>query len=299
MNWIEIRQENFDFFLRYQIPRERLVAPLKAAYNTINQIILNYPPPYTLMLSGGVDSQAMLYAWHTSGIPYKTFSAIYNDGLNENDLCTLVKFSEKHCIPISFIDFDLLKFLETEHINYVHKFRCGSPHMTTFMKLSELVTDGTVIMSGNFMLEENRLPISKNNFGLYTFGKIMKKSIVPFFFCETQELAFSFKLKTKLDKSQFKTVGPSQSIPNYLGYADKVQRYLDNEFPVIPQEYKITGFELVKDYYDKHFTHLLTPKDRLAVSQTQKSRRTFDLMLRNKFEMLYAKDKFIVLPYYE
>lgn len=298
MNWIEIRQENFDYYLRYQIPRTTVDDALKAAHDTIRCIVQNYPPPYTLMLSGGIDSQAMLFAWHTSDVPFKTFSAVYNNGLNENDLCTLREFSEKHSININFINFDLLSFLQNEHVNYVHKYRCGSPHMTTFMKLSELITEGTTILSGNFMPNNIRLPISKNNFGLYRFSKLENKPMVPFFFCETQELAFAFKLKTEMVKQHSVKKAQLVTDTDELGYLLRTQRYLDNNFPVIPQKHKMTGFELVKDYYDEHFRHLITPRDKMMINGRQHSKRTFDLLLRNKYEFLFNSDKFVITPYY-
>lgn len=295
MNWIEIKNIDHNYYLKYKIPRERgLIAPLKAAHKTIEYIVKNYPSPYTLMLSGGVDSQAMLYAWHTSGHKFNTFSAVYNNNLNDNDLSTLKEFSSVYNIPINYYNFDLLHFLQNEHLNYVYKYRCGSPHMTTFMKLSQYINTGTVLMSGNFIASnDTTLPISKNNFSLYRYSKIENKPMIPFFFCETQELAFSFLLKTHIDDTLYVN-GKRHHVENSLQYVRKVQTYIDNEFPVIPQKLKYTGFELVKDLYDEKYSYLLTARDKLAISGRQKSLRTFDLLLRNKYEMMFDVDKYIV-----
>jgi hypothetical protein len=294
LSWIDIQNNNHDYFLKYT-KKDTSMQPLEAAYYTIDYIHQNYPPPYTLMLSGGVDSQAMLYAWHTSGKSYNTFSGVYNNSFNENDLCTLRSFAHKHNIFINFVDFDLLSFLQNEHIQYVEQYRCGSPHMTAFMKMSEMIIDGTVIMAGNFWSTSTPEVniISKNNFSLFRYAKTNKKPLVPFFFCETQDLAFSFKTGRNLTDDETKyyiSIDPTQLL---FTYKQKVNLYQTNGFPVIEQDKKLTGFELVKDYYDVHYAHLVTTKDRLTRYPRQTSQRVFDLLLRNKYEAKFYHDKYI------
>lgn len=302
MDWLKITIDNNDSYIDYPIPEQMPMIPaLDAAFLTIDTIYKKYPPPYTLMLSGGVDSQAMLYAWHKSNREYKTFSGVYNDGFNENDLSTLRQFSSIQNIPVNFVKFDLLTFLNTEHSDYVHRYRCGSPHMTTFMKMSEMIHEGTVIMSGNFIQHifpdikfNNRPFITKNTFSLYRYAKITKKSMIPFFFLETSELAHAFKYKTnELKYQESPATNAGHFVPDTADYKNKVYLYQEHGFPVIPQEYKMTGFELVKDYYDIHYKHLVTPKDKLFGSNSNISTRTFDLLLRNKYEAKYSIDKYV------
>jgi len=289
-DWIHVKNINNDYFLSYQYKKSNML-PLEAAYFTIHQIQNKYPPPYTLMLSGGVDSQAMLYAWHTSQVPYTTFSGIYNNGMNENDLSTMREFSKLFNIHINYYDIDILNFLQNEHVEYVYKFRCGSPHMTIFMKMIEMIKEGTVILSGNFIKTNNPqfLPISKNNFSLYKFAKQENKSVVPFFFCESQELAFSI-----VDTVTHNSNKLDYSVDMYE-YKNKVRLYQQYGFPVIEQPKKLTGFELVKDYYDANFSHLVTTKDKLKrLSKVQSSNRTFDLLFRNKYEAEFHCDKYSI-----
>jgi len=297
--WINIKKNNYDYFLEYKKENNNM-QPLEAAYYTIDYICENYPSPYTLMLSGGVDSQALLWAWHNSGKDYFTYSGVYNNGFNENDLCTLREFCSTNNISVNFVDFDLLRFLKEEHLLYVEKYRCGSPHMTTFMKMSEMITEGTVIMAGNFWnywSPEVNI-IDKNNFALYRYAEITKRSMVPFFFCETQELAFSFKYETNLPTEEYlatlNSIVYRDHTANSLAYAKKVKLYQDYGFPVIRQEKKLTGFELVKDYYDKNYAHLVTVSDKLSrIQGRQRSYRVFDLLLRNKYELKFLKDKYV------
>ena len=286
LDWIDIKQYGFDYYLTFKRSKV-LITPLEAAHYTIKYITDKYPPPYTLMLSGGIDSQAMLYAWHTSGIPFKTFSAVYNHKLNQHDLVALEQFAAVHNISISYKDFDLLNFLFTEHESYVHSYRCGSPHMTTFMKISEQIDSGTVVMSGNIIPPRRpTLPVTKNNFALYRYAKQNNRSIVPFFFLETDQIACSFDQYVEDDISQ------TNSEDLHPLYRVRVDLYHRGGFPVIPQEQKFTGFEEVKNYFDENYKHLVTLQDKLSITREQNSRRTFDQLFRNKYEIKYAPDKY-------
>lgn len=293
IDWFSIRQDQNHYFLKIKNSKTSYLKPLQAAHYTIDYICKNYPPPYTLMLSGGVDSQAMLYAWHTSGKQFNTFSGVYNDNFNDLDLSYIKKFSEIHNIPINFVNFNLLDFLQNYHISYVYKYRCGSPHMTTFMRLSEMITEGTVLMSGNFIAPfGTRVPIDRNNFGLYKYAKISNRSIVPYFFCETEELAYSFRF----NKGNIERKGPRRIQQGYnaASYDQKVELYQMNGFPVIKQDYKMTGFEKVKEFYDENFKNQVTKRMVLAgVTPMQQSTRVFDVLLRNKYEREFQVDKYV------
>lgn len=263
------------------------LSPLEASFFTINYITNNYPEPYTLYLSGGVDSQAMLYAWKISGVPFDTFSAIYNNHFNIHDLMHLKIFAKYHNITIKFKDFDVINFLEKEHDSYANRFFCGSPQITTFMKLADLTRMGTVIMSGNFIRQTTGVPDS-NNFGLYNYGEITRKYIVPWFFLETGELAHSFN--NTQDEISYLTKG----LDDTGGYQTKVALYKHNGFPVLAQSNKFNGFEKLKEHYDLYPTSNPTISDRLMRTLDQTSTRNFDLLYRNKYEAKFSKYKYII-----
>jgi hypothetical protein len=227
----------------------------------------------------------MLYAWHISKIPYQTFSARYNNHFNDYDLATLQQFSAQHGIFINYVDFDVITFLETEHDYYAHKYMCGSPQITTFMKLADYNTEGTVIMSGNFITNNVGIPCV-NNISLYHYGK--EKNIVPWFFLETEELAHGFKFTNDElpDWVKYKNMG---------GYNTKVWLYQKYEFPVIPQETKLNGFEKLKEYYDTNPPRLPTIAEKMTRKTTQYSNRNFDLLYRNKYELKFSNNKYIML----
>lgn len=290
LDWTNPRKVGDDYYFTFKYqPDVNKLSPLEAARYNIEYITKNYPAPYTLYLSGGVDSQAMLYAWHKSGVPYKTFSAVYNESLNEYDTCNLRKFSEQHNITINYHDFDLISFLENEHDYYANEYRCGSPQITTFMKMADLTTEGTVIFSGQFIMKEKgngRCGIpDRNNFSLYHYGTKSNKNIIPFFFLETHELAFAFDVMTP-EIQKFHTPG---------SYMDKVKAYQFNGFPVMEQENGFNGFEKIKTLYETNPPRQPTIQEKISRSSIQYSGKNFDLLYRNKYEVSFAKYKYVVI----
>lgn len=277
LDWVNITNNNNDYILDYTNLNPVLNAPLDAALLTVCYITNNYPPPYTLFLSGGIDSQAMLYTWYLSKVPFNTFSAIYNHDLNLHDLENLKLFSSQYNIDINYVNFDLFNFLKNEYSEYACNYRCGSPHICTYMKMSEMVNVGTCIFSGNFIIDPKTF-IDRNNWGLYKFAKKTNKPLVGFFFSETEELAYSFLPFLKVNEISNTQVA-------------RIQAYQSNGFPVIPQIKKYTGFERVKDYYDLNFP---APKYKKieVISAKQRSTRTFDLLYRNKYEIKFDEDKY-------
>ena len=302
LNWTNPKKIGDDYCFTFRDTDETYdekLSPLEAANRTVDYITKNYPAPYTLYLSGGVDSQAMLYAWHKSGVPFETFSGVYNDSLNEHDLCTLREFSEKHGITINYHDFDVVSFLENEHDYYANEYYCGSPQVTSFMKMADLTETGTVIFAGQFIMKEKmhgRLGIpDRNNWSLYHYGIKSNKNIVPYFFLETRELAYAFDVMLP-EIQEFHTSG---------SYGEKVKGFQYYGFPVIGQvdklsgyeevKTKINGFEKLKILYDTNPPRQPTIQEKISRITSQASNRNFDLLYRNKYEAKFFKYKYILI----
>lgn len=277
MIWYKIYGNTIDFSTN-----ANLVNILDAAKITVDNIIKNYPPPYYIMVSGGIDSQAMLYAWKLFGKNYIPTSVIYNDYLNEHDLATLDTFSQEQNIPVDYLKFDLLKFYETQYDSLCEKYKCRSPHFGAHLGMTEHL-QGTCIFSGD-CLGKNDANIRFNNICMYEATK--HRSVVPYFFMHTPEIAYS------------KVFVANKYKRKKLDYTDKQQLYqekailLINEgFPMIPQQEKYTGFEKVKDLYDQEYRHLITPKTLLKYAN-KSSKRTYDLLLRYPYEYKYGVPNF-------
>ena len=241
--------------------------PLDIAIKYIEKISQTYPPPYNLMCSGGTDSQAMSYAWLNSGIPFNIISVKYvSNGTwwNQHDLSTLEKFAEINNLNIDFKEFDVIHFLENE-LDYISTtYECPSPQISTHIKMTDLVSSGTIIFSGNFIQKGRVVGLSPALVGLHKFSLYKNRTdifIIPFFFLENQELAYAFDRGSNDNKDN---------------------EYIKNGFQVIQQPYKITGFEEVKNFYDKYHERI-RPFDRLRFSN-KPSARVFDLLFRYPYE---------------
>lgn len=241
--------------------------PLDVAIKCIKQISQTFPPPYNLMCSGGTDSQAMAYAWLKSGIPFNIISVKYisNDiWWNQHDLFTLEEFANTNNLTVDFKEFDIIHFLENE-LSYISTtYECPSPQISTHIKMTDLVSSGTVIFSGNFIQKGRAIGLSPALLGLHKFSLYKTRkdiTIIPFFFLEYPELAYSFDRDSS---------------------ANKDLEYIKNGFRVIRQSDKITGFEELKNFYDK-YQERVTRIHRLKFSN-KPSKRVFDFLFRYPYE---------------
>lgn len=272
--WYKITENILDF-------RSDLndICGLKAAKKAILNIQKNYPPPYHIMLSGGVDSQAMLYSWKLFGSNFIPYSVIYDKNLffNNHDLKTLNEFSKINNIEITYYEFDILNFYKNNYHNVALEFECSSPQIATYIEMTKNLP-GTVIFSGTW-LSKPKFLYNRVQHSLTLYSR--KRNCIPFFFLSDPDLAYSgIKLNLNLKR------GTTDEV-----YIDKVEGYHKAGFPVIPQEKKFTGFEKIKDYYDDNFWNQATPKMRLTYNY-KPSQRTFDILLRYPYE-----DKFPEIDY--
>lgn len=246
--------------------------PLKQALDAVKKITESYPGPYSLMGSGGIDSQAMIYAWEVSGVPYTIYHYTYDD-LNLIDTEAMTKFVRKIGIEskIVYSNFKVIDFLESEDLgNLAQQIDCVSPQILTHCKLIDQ-TPGTVILSGNF-LNGRVAHMNYSHYGLQRYTDRLRQNTVPFFFMYTPELAYSFfKIGSniKLDNK-----------PEYMiaDYYIRYQTYLHANFKIYPQVNKKTGFEKIKELYD---SKKIDPKLKLKYG-TESSQRPFDYLFRYK-----------------
>lgn len=300
LDWVKktIDDQKNLYYFDFRYKKDTNYSALEAALQTINYIVSNYPKPYRLYLSGGVDSQAMLYAWHISGQAYETYSARYNYNLNQHDLIALETFANLYNININFFDFNLIDFLKDEHHYYAKTYLTGSPQFTSFMKMVSMQESGTAIMSGNFLQTvEAKKFINhpcKNGIGLYHYARKKNNNFIPFFFLEQPYLAYAFTPNTYVNQfiDCYGNISNDGTNLDYeLGriapYFTKVAYYTSHGFPVLHQYKKLNGFELVKNFYDDNYEAPANHK--LLRTSYQKSTRVFDLLYRNKYEVAISK----------
>jgi hypothetical protein len=244
---------------------------LEVSSRCIKTISEEYPGPYYLFASGGVDSQSMIWCWMNSGIPFTVISFRYiHDNIiyNNHDLEQLEQFSTKYNIPVTYKNFDPIEFVETELVSYATRYQCTSPQICTHMKMSEEIKDGTIIFSGNFSAHSY---YTYTIFGIKRYVDITKRSIIPFFFLHDAELA------GVINKVNSQT---TLDLTSHDLYTRKIACLQRADIPVIPQVQKYTGFEQIKEYYDKQQDRV-SIRDRLKFAN-KPSKRVFDVLFRYK-----------------
>ena len=248
--------------------------PISAAIEAVEEISKTYPGPYTLMCSGGVDSQAMIWAWHKAGVPFNIVSIRYiSDGIffNQHDLVQLDEFCSKYNFTVNYKDFDLINFLEVDLSEIALKYECASPQFCTHIKMSTLVEQGTIIYSGNYIMP-TIVPIGYSLLGLQRYAEAENVKLIPCFFLHNPKLAHSF----------LNIIYDNTSPGNYDKPQPQYKIYQIAGFPVIRQPEKFNGFENIKKYYDKYFNRV-KPIDRLKFA-SKPSKRVFDLLFRYPYE---------------
>jgi len=297
--WGEDLSSTFDkklnFFVDFSPLKETVSMEVEpAALLTIEKITKKYPGPYYLMISGGIDSQSMLWYWVKSGKPFTPVFVKYtheNEIFNSHELTSLNKVIDHHQLDVKFVNFDVIDFVATSLSDYATTYYCSSPQICTYMAMSELLNDGTVIFSGDCdrifthprRNRSGRLyQINYTIAGLWRYQQQTKRNFVPFFFSDTPELTLA--LATYYNNAPYNShkdlsVEPRHSYRRRKAYASKVKCIQDLGINLFPQERKFSGFEQIKDYYDEAASDQVTPADKLRFCK-EDSNRTFDILFR-------------------
>ena len=263
--WVKIKDNIIDFTVPDLIlPR----SPIYAAIDAVNKIVKEYPSPYHVLASGGIDSQAMLYAWKLSNQPHNVISFQYNDGMNAHDLDTLKEFSAKENINVTYIHFDFFSFIKNEYDAMANRYQCSSPLISAYIRFTEIL-GGTCVFSGNFLgisgafLTHAILALHRHS--LTDSGK----NTIPYFFLHTPELAYSLR---------------NYDISTAHTHEGKIDLYKQAHFPIIPQSQKFSGFEKYKDYYDQYYGDIYKNRETRMKYARKPSQRAFDWILRYPYE---------------
>lgn len=274
-------EKNFHIDMRKINPTNKPL--LDTSLRVISEITENYPSPYNLFVSGGVDSQTMLWCWLNSGKKFNPYCARLVDSkgnvYNQHDYETLQIFAHAHDIKIQYLDFDIFDFLDNRLKDYAKKYMCTSPQITTHMAISDLISNGTNLFSGNF--QPGGL-YTCTVLGLYRYS-LLNNNVIPFFLMHDAEMAGAL-IQYDTDKSFY---------TNY-NYARKTKLLKLAGVPIIPQSEKYTGFEKIKDYCDINYT--VTFNDRIAYANMA-SKRNFDILFRYKLQSI-AKYRDKVIYYF-
>lgn len=281
--------------IEYHLPQKKL--SWQSAYEqTVTSIIKHYPAPYYLCVTGGVDSQAMLYAWyntvgaHPDVIP---ISFLYNNQCNEYDQVGISEICTKYGYHRQIKSFDLMAFIDSgECKEYQISYYTQSPQMAAWIKMIESLVSGTVIMSGE--LTDNKKPTSMiaNHFGVMEYARNLNLSgselcYIPFFFEHDIDIATAHwpiieKIKYNVPEPDDHDVLQNRK-NTYLNI--KVPKYQSVGYPVIPQYLgpigRCSGFEKFKDLYEETHVYDRNAAMRAISNPAERSERMFDVNLRS------------------
>lgn len=234
------------------------------ATQAIHRITETYPGPYTLICSGGVDSQAMILAWLKSGAEFNVATGRFNGGMNDHDLENLWLLQKREGFGVQVLDLDIISFHENELVDWAKRYQCTSPHILTHMYICSQITTGTVISSGNYVLKNGILGSSTfMTFGLERYARLSSQSVVPYFWMHDQDLMPAFEvIRRRLNLSG-------------NDYEFKCKLFRLAGFDIIPQTVKYNGFEKIKEYYD---SKPLNYRHRIKLGK--QSIRHYDIMFR-------------------
>lgn len=218
----------------------------------------NQSQKISLCLSGGIDSEAMLQAFAAAQVDFNICILKFENNLNDFDISTNIKICVNLNLEYKLIELDVIRFFESgDYLSYGHKYRCQSPQLAVHLWLLDQI-DGLPVLGGNPFIKSN---VNGRSFfiGLpgdlhctyFRYFNINNREGVPWFFIYSPELCASFfKLPTsqKLHKISIQ--------PGQYTYLHKCQLYIEAGFKVQPRTDKYTGFESLRDIYDKKLATL-------------------------------------------
>jgi len=264
---------------------------LEESIAAVKFIINSNPPPYRLLLSGGIDSQAMVYAWLKSGVDFEAHTFIYDEIMNNHDIHQLYEFSKEYPFSIETHKISHFEFLNHHLHSYSKKYNCNSPQLNFYMYMMDRFKDGTLVLSGNPPMNLT-MWVDYSLHSLIRYQKINQRNLVPFFHIHTPKLAGSWVSKIRsqhFDRQELGSAGTNEL---------KTLLYLDSGFPVLITGKK-SGFEKYKIYFDSH-TLDKKIRQKILLNTRNVSRRMYDILFRHSLELenpVSATTKIIGLDY--
>lgn len=244
-----------DTFLAQCGTLEREVrTPLEEAICSAQYIYETQKDKIKLCLSGGIDSESMLQAFTAANVPCEAVFLRFSDNLNQFDIITNIEKCEELGIPYSFVELDILGFFDSgKFLDVAKRYACPSPQLAAHLWLLEQI-EGFPLLAGNPIA-----PIWKSEHwyfvgmpgelhtSYFNFFTVNQRAGVPWFFLYSPELIASF-LKLEVMRNY---VNKKVTSEEKYSYHEKVKSYQQGGFRVQPRLNKFTGFELVRQHYDR------------------------------------------------
>ena len=118
--------------------------------NACHSVRETYPSEkFSLMLSGGGESEMLVRAFREAKIPFRVFIGRYENNINEYDIHYAVKACESMDIPYTFLDFNITKFFENDVVDVSVKGQIPYSIICAVMAMTDMVDGVPILGDGN------------------------------------------------------------------------------------------------------------------------------------------------------
>ena len=210
--------------------------------------------PVVLCLSGGIDSEAVAWAFLCSGVHFRAVIMRFKGGLNDFDIAPILAFCKRQNIKHESFEVEPQAFFESgKYLEYGKTYSCQSPQLALHLYLLDHI-EGLPVLC--WQAPEILYHLKEKSFGLpgdlhsvflrYFYQN--KRPGIPFFFLYTPELYTAF-YRTPILQTLIWFGEQGAKVTNF--YEHKCITYIQGGFPVRPRAHPYTGFEKLRDLYDK------------------------------------------------
>jgi len=206
-------------------------------------------------LSGGIDSQFVCLCLKKANIPFRAITMVMDNDFNKPDVNSARKFCKKHNILHEEINVNIIKFLTTKLIDYSNTYECPSPQFCSHFFFYEQILDknpSCLLLGGFYPFINNDdkwdYNLTKAQISWRTFKHKNKCNMIGDF------ASYSFDFSILCMMTIIK-----RSIPDNLNkeenakfqYQMKVDHFQNLDKGIVPQYFKLTGFERLKSHFNQ------------------------------------------------
>ena len=124
-----------DFFLKIGDIKRDTLSPFEEATKAAFEIY-SAKTDLWILLSGGVDSEAMANVFLKNKIPFRIAIQRFNNGLNAHDIAHAEAYCKEHSLPYEILDLDILDYYYSgQYMESVDAYRCTSPQLCTHLEI--------------------------------------------------------------------------------------------------------------------------------------------------------------------
>ena len=203
----------------------------------------------TLLMSGGVDSEAMAHVFLNAGVKFTPVIIEMNNGLNDYDIKYALDFCRNTNLTPKIYHFNVYQFLDNkEHFTYGLKYRARYVELQMIFRMLDNHPEIFPVLPANipFVVSSNNVTgfnlLIDQFHSLYRYLYLNSRPGIENFFYYTAE-QYSAAISSPVYASFLS--GKS------MDYYDKVSVYNYFGMPVLPKPRKYAGWEKVKYMFTK------------------------------------------------